>query len=101
VLAFSILPVIEQEPLVRWGVALITGGSAAGTIQLGTGLLRLFSSKATVGTGNVVVATTENVAALSVSLLSFFIPVIVALILIILICWIVVKLGKKVVGRKA
>ncbi len=101
VLAFSILPVTEQEPLVRWGVALITGGSAAGTIQLGTGLLRLFSSKATVGTGNVVVATTENVAALSVSLLSFFIPVIVALILIILICWIVVKLGKKVVGRKA
>ena len=100
-LASSILPITEQEPLVRWGVALLTGGSAAGAIQLGTGVLRLFSSKATVGTGNAVVATAENAAALTGSLLSFFIPVIVALVLVILICWIVVKLGKKLVGRKA
>ena len=100
-LASSILPMAEQEPLVRWGVSLLTGGSAAGTIQLGTGLLRLFSSKATVGTGNAVVATTENAAALSGSLLSFFIPVLVALVLVILICWIVVKLGRKLTGKKA
>ena len=99
-LASSILPVTEQEPLVRWGVALVAGGSAAGTIQLGTGLLRLFSSKATIGTGNAVVSTAENAAALSGSLLSFFIPVIVALLLVILICWIVVKLGRKLTGKK-
>ncbi len=99
-LASSILPVTDQEPLIRWGVALLTGGSAAGTIQLGTGLLRLFSSKATVGTGNVVVATTENAAALSGSLLSFFIPVVAALVLVIFICWIIIKLGKKSGRRK-
>ncbi len=98
-LASSILPVTDQEPLIRWGVALLTGGSAAGTIQLGTGLLRLFSSKATVGAGNAVVATTENAAAISGSLLSFFIPVIAAVMLVIFICWIILKPGKKM-GRR-
>ena len=53
-LASSIIPMGEQEPLLRWTVGLLAGGAAAGTIQLGTGLLRLFSSKATVGTGNAV-----------------------------------------------
>lgn len=91
VLASSILPIHNQEPLIRWGVALLAGGSAAGTIQMGTGLLRLFSSKATVGTGNFVVSTTENAAAVSGSLLSFLIPVIVAILLVILAIWILVK----------
>ena len=62
-LAFSILPLSGQEPIVRWGLAFLAGGSTAGTIHLGTGLLRLLSSKATIGTGNAVVATTENAAA--------------------------------------
>ena len=85
VLASSILPIAGQEPLVRWGIGLLAGGSVAGTIQMGTGLLRLFSSKATLGTGNAVVATTENAAAISVTTLSFYIPVIVAVLLIALI----------------
>jgi len=95
VLASSILPIAGQEPLVRWGIGLLAGGSVAGTIQMGTGLLRLFSSKATLGTGNAVVATTENAAAISVTTLSFFIPVIVAVLLIALIVWIIVKLTKR------
>jgi hypothetical protein len=95
VLASSILPIADQEPIVRWGVALLAGGSAAGTIQLGTGLLRLFSSKATIGMGNPVVSTTENVAAIGGSVLSLFIPIVVALLLLGLIVWIFVK----VLGR--
>jgi hypothetical protein len=92
VLAASILPVNGNEPL-RWVVGLLAGGSAAGVIQLGTGLLRLFSSEATVGTGNAVVATSENAAAVTGSVLSFFIPVVIALLLVVLIGWIVVRLG--------
>lgn len=95
VLASSILPIGDQEPLVRWGVALMAGGAAAGTIQLGTGLLRLFSSKATVGVGNPVVSTTENVAAIGGSVLSLIIPVVIAVLLLALIVWILVK----VLGR--
>jgi hypothetical protein len=95
VLASSILPIADQEAWVRWGVALLAGGSAAGTIQLGTGLLRLFSSKATVGTGNAVVSTGENAAAVGGSILSFLIPVVMAVLLIGLVVWIIAK----VVGR--
>jgi hypothetical protein len=95
VLASSILPIYHQEPLVRWGIGLLAGGSMAGTIQMGTGLLRLFSSKATLGTGNAVVATTENAAAISITALSFFIPVIIAVLLIALIVWIFVKVSKR------
>ncbi len=95
VLASSILPLANQEPLVRWGIGLLAGGSMAGTIQMGTGLLRLFSSKATLGVGNAVVATSENAAAVSITTLSFFIPVVIALLVIALMIWIVVKLSKR------
>jgi hypothetical protein len=99
VLAASILPLGDNE-LLRWVVGLLAGGSAAGTIQLGTGLLRLFSSKATVGTGNAVVATSENAAAISGSLLAFVIPVIIALVLLALIVWIITKVGRRLPGSR-
>ncbi|MEJ7627302.1 MAG: DUF4126 domain-containing protein [Ferruginibacter sp.] len=95
VLASSILPVQDLEPAMRWGIGLLAGGSAAGTIQLGTGLLRLLSSKTTVGAVNAVVATTENAAAVSGSVLVFIIPIAIALALLFLIGWIIYKL----VGR--
>ena len=91
VLSFSIFPGTDLEPMLRWGIALLAGGTAAGTIHLGSGLLRLFSSKATAGTGNVVLATTENAAAISGSVLSFIIPVVVALLVLVLIGWIIIK----------
>jgi hypothetical protein len=99
VLAASILPLGDNDTL-RWAVGLLAGGSAAGTIQLGTGLLRLFSSKATAGTGNAIVSTSENAVAISGSVLSLFIPVIIALMLFVLIVWIVLKLGRRITGRK-
>ena len=100
VLASSILPIDQQAPVVRWAIALVAGGGAAGTIQLGTGLLRLFSSKATIGTGNAVVATTENAAAITGSVLAFFVPVIVALLLLFLIFWVLSKAGRLLKKRR-
>jgi hypothetical protein len=94
ILATSILPLPADQPLLQWGVGLLSGGAAAGTLQLGTGLLRLFSSKATIGTGNVLVSTSENAAAVTGSVLSFFIPVIVAVVLLVLIIWVLSKLIK-------
>ncbi|HJW15663.1 MAG TPA: DUF4126 domain-containing protein [Flavisolibacter sp.] len=99
-LAFSILPISSQEPIVRWGLAFLAGGSTAGTIQLGTGLLRLLSSKATIGTGNVVVSTTENAAAVTSSLLTFVIPVVMALLLLVLCIWVVSRIFKKITRRR-
>jgi hypothetical protein len=95
VLASSLLPLTDSEPLLRWGAALVAGGGAAGTIQLGTGLLRLFSSKATATVGNPVVATTENAAAISGSVLSFLFPIVLALLLLALAVWVLSKLGRQ------
>ncbi len=100
VLASSILPVTELAPPLRWGIGLVAGGSVAGTIQLGTGFLRLLSSKTTVGTGNAVVATTENVAAVSGSLLSFLIPVLMAIALLGFTIWAAVKVGGRWLRKK-
>ena len=66
----------ELDPALRWGLALIAGGGAAGGIQTLTSLTRLGSSATTGGLGNPVVATFENVASAVLSVLAIFFPVI-------------------------
>lgn len=91
VLAASFLPIADFNPMLKWILAIIAGGGAAGTVQAGTGLLRLFSSKTTAGMGNAVVATGENAAAIGGTALAFVIPVVIAVMMVLLIGWIVVK----------
>lgn len=91
VLSFSLLPLTEQEPLFRWIIAAIAGGATAGTIQAATGLIRIFSTKATVGSGNALIATAENIAAILGTILSFIIPVIIAVILVLLVIWVLLR----------
>lgn len=99
--AFSVFPTGELEPMWRWGLALVAGGSLAGTIQIGSGLLRLLSSKTTAGMGNAAVATGENLAALGGSLASLWIPVIAALVLLLVCAWLAVQLCRRVfLGKK-
>src|SRR4029453_10525233 len=47
----------ELSPLLRWTLAIVAGGGAAGLVQGGTALLRLKSSAFTAGVGNPVLAT--------------------------------------------
>ncbi|MEO5592283.1 MAG: DUF4126 domain-containing protein [Chitinophagaceae bacterium] len=101
VLAFAILPAGNNEPLLRWVAALIAGGATAGTIHIGTGLLRLFSTKATLGTGNPVVASGENAVAISASILSFVVPVIIATILLLVVIWIGYKGVRRISSGKS
>lgn len=70
---------VDFDPMLKWTLALIAGGGAAGIIQASTGLLRLGSSKFTVGTANPVVATSENIFSIVGSLLSLVIPVVMAI----------------------
>ena len=100
-LAFAILPAGNSEPLLRWVAALIAGGATAGTIHVGTGLLRLFSTKATLGTGNPVVASGENAVALGASILSFVVPVIIATILLLVVVWIGYKGVRRISSGKS
>ncbi len=91
-MAASFLPVGDLDPLLKWGLGLVAGGGVAGTIHLGTGGLRLLSTKTTAGAGNAVVATGEHLAAGLGSLLALVIPVLVAILSLILVIFIAYRL---------
>lgn len=65
----------ELEPALRWSLALIAGGGAAGGVQTLTALTRLGSTATTGGLGNPVVATGENIASTVLSVLAILFPV--------------------------
>jgi hypothetical protein len=79
-LMVAVLP--DLPPLLRWSLAIIAGGGAAGLIQALTVLLRLQSATLTGGLANPLVATLELIGALAVSLLSLLTPIL-ALILVV------------------
>lgn len=66
-----------SDPLLQWGLALVAGGGVAGTVQAGTSLLRLGSSKFTLGTGNAAVSTTENIFSSVLSLFAIWLPLLI------------------------
>lgn len=92
-LTTSVLPVDNE--LYRWILGIIVGGSSAGIVQSGTVLTRVFSSKATLTTGNPVVSTIENVAAIGSSVLSFIIPLAIGIIFLVLFIVIINKIMKR------
>jgi len=89
-LATSVIP-IDNEWM-KWTLGIIAGGGSAGLVASGTGLMRLFSSKTTLGTGNAVVATSENTAAIGGSILAFLVPIIMAILFLLSFYWVVKKL---------
>jgi hypothetical protein len=64
----------DLPPLLRWAIALIGGGGAAGLIAGTTSLLRLKSTASTAGLANPVLATIELVAAVATSVLALVVP---------------------------
>ena len=72
-LATSFLEI--DSPMLQWVVGMMAGGSTAGFIQGGTALLRGASTATTGGLANPVVSTSENLAAVTVSTASIFVPV--------------------------
>jgi hypothetical protein len=89
----------DLPPIVKWTTAVIAGGGAASLTQGATALLRAKSTATTGGVGNSVVATGELGGAVAVSLLALFAPVI-ALVIVVVFCWIVVKLMRRLFARK-
>ncbi|MGL4630966.1 MAG: DUF4126 domain-containing protein [Leadbetterella sp.] len=85
-----------DEPILRWGLGLIVGGGTAGTIQAGTGLLRLASTKLTGGFGNSIVSTGENFISVIGSIIAIWLPILFGVICLILVYY----LGKKIFYRK-
>ena len=85
----------EMSPFASWAAAIIVGGGTASAVQLSTVAVRGLSTATTGGIGNPLVSTTEWISALVVSVLSFFVPVLVVIVgiilMIIVIRWIRLK----------
>ncbi len=91
-LTTAVLPI--DENLSRWAMGIIIGGGSAASIQTGTSLLRLFSTKATLTTANPIVSTTENISATSSSILALFFPVLIGIIFLIIIGYVLFRMAK-------
>jgi Domain of unknown function (DUF4126) len=84
-----------DSPELQWGLGILAVGGVAGTIQTGTGLLRLASTKFTGGFGNGFLASLENFLSVSLSILTIWLPVFVAFLGIILFLYLVKKIYQK------
>jgi len=94
----SVLPI--DNYFLKWVTGFLFGGGAAATIQGGTSLTRLASSKFTAGTGNAVVATGEHAAAIGTSVLSLFFPIVVAVLVLVLMIFIFLYFRKKLFKKR-
>jgi hypothetical protein len=73
---------VDLPPLLRWSMALIGGGAAAGLVQGATVILRLKSTALTAGLGNPVFATAELAGSALISFLAILLPVLCLFLLI-------------------
>jgi hypothetical protein len=73
-----------EDPLLRWGLAVVAGAGAAGTVQAGSVVARAASTATTGGLGNPVVSTFEWIGALLLTLLALLLPVVVVLVLLVI-----------------
>ena len=72
----------DASPSVRWVLATISGGGAAGLVQAGTVAARATSSAATGGVGNFLVATGEAAASVGTTVLAIAMPVLAVILLV-------------------
>ncbi|MFC4354002.1 DUF4126 domain-containing protein [Chryseomicrobium palamuruense] len=65
---------MDSNPLVTWAVAIIAGGGAATLTNAASGTARVASTATTTGIANPALSVVEDVTAVSVSVISIFIP---------------------------
>lgn len=91
--------VSELSPFLKWSLALIAGGGAAGIIQLGTVTLRGASSTTTGGLGNFVVATGELLGSIFIAIVAIVLPLL-AIALVSLGCVFILRTLRRVFFRR-
>jgi hypothetical protein len=77
--------ITDVSPFLKWSLAIIAGGGTAGLFQGSTTLIRSTSTVTTAGMGNFAVTSLETGLSLVLTVLSFFLPFITALIVLVLI----------------
>lgn len=90
----------ELPPLLRWTLAVVAGGGAAGLAHVSTSLVRLKSTALTVGAGNPVVATGELVGSVILSLLGLLAPLLAAAAVVVLAAVLVHRVSRRLHRRR-
>ena len=90
---------VDLDPMITWGLAIIAGGGTATAINSATAVTRATSTVTTGGIGNHLVSTSETATASFVSVLAIFLPI-VAFIVVILIIFVGIRLFKKFFSKK-
>lgn len=83
--------VTDVSPFLRWTLAVIAGGGAAGAVQASTVLLRGASTLATGGLANPVFATAELAGSIGTSILAIIAPLLTLVLIVV---------GAAFLGRK-
>lgn len=86
-----------MSPFLKWTLAVIAGGGAAGLVQGSTVLARGLSTAGTGGLANPIIATVELGGSILTSILSIVIPVLALLLLVVL----AVVIGWKLITKKS
>ncbi len=79
----------EMSQFASWAAAIIVGGGTAGVVQMNTVAARGVSTATTGGLGNFVVATSEWIGAILLSVSAMLVPALVAIVVLITVIWVV------------
>ncbi|MEO6035234.1 MAG: DUF4126 domain-containing protein [Verrucomicrobiota bacterium] len=84
-----------MSPFLKWTLAVIAGGGAAGLVQGATVVTRGASGVATAGIGNPLVSTAELIGSVLMSILSIVAPIVAIVLLLV----VFIFAGKKIAAR--
>ena len=93
--------IVELDPLIKWTLAIIAGGGAAGLVQSLTTITRGASSLTTAGIGNPIVSATEAGFSFGISTLAIFFPLFIGILILLFLIWASKKVFKKIFNRKS
>jgi hypothetical protein len=91
---------IDMDPLLKWSLAIIAGGGAAGIFHGLTAIVRGTSTALSGGVGNPVVATIEWAIAVILSILAIALPFVGIIFILAVLFWSAKKIIQKVTHPK-
>lgn len=89
-----------MSPFLKWTLAVIAGGGAAGLVQGATVVTRAASGATTGGLGNPIVATLELVGSIFMSVLAVLVPVAAVVLFILGVIFLWRKVGTRLLRRR-
>jgi hypothetical protein len=94
-IAVSAAVMTDLPPMLKWTLAIIAGGGAAGLTQGATTILRGASTATTAGLGNPIIATGEILGAIAVSVLAIAAPWI-AIAAVVVFCIVIYRVVRRI-----